>query len=396
MYREDRVTPVVKSKPIDLRLWDQVKTTKKPINVLSLCDGMGGVWQALKNSGILFNGYASEIDPYPIKVVMDRHVEVKHVGDMTRLSAKHLPQLDLIVGGSPCQGFSRASGSATNFDDPRSKLFWEYARIVKEAMEINPGCKFLLENVKMAQFAQDIISDTLGVSPIAINSALVSAQNRQRLYWTNIPQQEQPEDEGLVLADILDDDAFATDEMTTKQNKSFALTASYEGAVYWNSIERKQRTMIGTATKRKTKPSSSALCKHVADANDLNGHESLKRVYDPSGKAPTINAMTGGNREPKITCGAWRGRYVSGNSGKTEQRLEIRDGGKTNALTTVEKDNNVVLDDMYYRKLTVTECLRLQTYPDGYCDSVSKTRAYKMIGNSFTVKVIEHLIKGFK
>jgi len=396
MYREDKEVVVSTGKPIDLRLWDAVKTRRRPINALSLCDGMGGFWQALKNQDIPFIGYASEIDPYPIEVVMARHPEVKHVGDMTRLSAKHLPPLDLIVGGSPCQGFSRASGSATNFDDPRSKLFWEYARIVKEAIEINPNCKFLLENVKMAQFAQDIISETLGVQPIAINSALVSAQNRQRLYWTNIPQQGLPEDAGLVLADILDNDAFATDEMTTQQDKSFALTASYAGAVAWNSIERKQRTMIGTATKRGVTPSPTALCKHVADANDINGHESLKRIYDKSGKSPTVNAMTGGNREPKISCGAWRGRYVSGNSGKTEQRLEIRDGGKTNALTTVEKDNNVVKDDMYYRKLTVTECLRLQTYPDGYCDSVSKTRAYKMIGNSFTVKVIEHLIKGFK
>lgn len=159
-------------------------------NVLSLFDGMSCGQIALERAGITYdNYYASEIDKHAIKVTQHNYPNTIQLGDITKLNGKDLPKIDLLIGGSPCQGFSFA-GKQLNFNDPRSKLFFEYVRLKEE-------CKpkyFLLENVKMKKEYQDVISMYLGVEPILINSALVSAQNRKRLYWTNIPNVEQPED----------------------------------------------------------------------------------------------------------------------------------------------------------------------------------------------------------
>jgi site-specific DNA-cytosine methylase len=146
------------------------------------------------------------------------------------------------MGGSPCQGFSFA-GKQLAFNDPRSALFFEFVRCVEE---LKPKY-FLLENVRMKKEYLDVISEYMGVEPIMINSALVSAQNRVRFYWTNIPGVEQPEQRGIVLRDILETNPDNNlDKMTNKQGKSYALTASYNGAVAWNSLQRKQKTMIPT------------------------------------------------------------------------------------------------------------------------------------------------------
>lgn len=155
-------------------------------NVLALFDGMSCGQIALGRAGITYdNYYASEIDKYAMKVTMANYPNTKQIGSVTEVDVTTLPKISLIIGGSPCQGFSNA-GKGLNFDDPRSKLFFEYVRILNEVKRINPEVKFLLENVKMKKEWQDIISEQLGVQPIEINSALVSAQNRKRLYWTNI------------------------------------------------------------------------------------------------------------------------------------------------------------------------------------------------------------------
>jgi DNA-cytosine methyltransferase len=170
------------------------------INVLSLFDGMSCGQIALDQLGIkVDNYYAAEIDKYAMQIAKKNYPNTIHLGDVTSVYAQHLPKIDLLMGGSPCQGFSFA-GKQLNFDDPRSALFFEFVRLLKE-------CKpkyFLLENVRMKKEYQDVISEHLGVEPIMINSALVSAQNRVRLYWTNIPNITQPEDKGIVLKDILD------------------------------------------------------------------------------------------------------------------------------------------------------------------------------------------------
>ena len=175
------------------------------MNVLSLFDGMSCGQIALRKMGIkVDNYYASEIDKYAITVAKNNFPDMKHIGDVTALRAEDLPKIDLLMGGSPCQGFSFA-GKQLNFDDPRSALFFQFVRLLRD-------CKpkyFLLENVRMKKEYQQVISEHLGVEPVKINSALVSAQNRVRLYWTNIPGVyiTQPEDKGIVLKDILEDDA---------------------------------------------------------------------------------------------------------------------------------------------------------------------------------------------
>lgn len=172
------------------------------MKVLSLFDGMSCGQIALNRAGIRYTDYyAAEIDPHAIKVAKFNYPNTIHLGDVKNVSSSNLPNIDLLIGGSPCQSFS-AAGNGAGFNG-KSGLFWEYVRILKE---INPTY-FLLENVKMKREWQDIISNELGVQPIEINSKLVSAQNRPRLYWTNIPNILQPEDKNITMKDILELDA---------------------------------------------------------------------------------------------------------------------------------------------------------------------------------------------
>ena len=191
------------------------------MNVLSLFDGMSCGMIALDRLGIkVDNYYASEIDKYAMQVSAANYPEIIQVGDITKLDLSTLPQIDLVMGGSPCQGFSFA-GKQLAFDDPRSMLFFEFVKCVKE---LNPKY-FLLENVRMKKEYLDIISEYMGVDPIFINSSLVSAQSRQRYYWTNIPNVEQPEERGIVLRDILQDQL--VDDTSDLPEKSFVIKANY-------------------------------------------------------------------------------------------------------------------------------------------------------------------------
>lgn len=171
------------------------------MKVLSLFDGISSGRLALERAGIKVEKYyASEIDKYAIQVAQKNYPDTIQLGDCTKLNYLELLDVDLVIGGSPCQGFSFA-GKQLNFDDPRSKLFFEFVRAVRI---IKPRY-FLLENVKMKKEFQDIISAELGVEPIEINSSLVSAQNRKRLYWTNIPNLVLPTDKNIVLKSIVPD-----------------------------------------------------------------------------------------------------------------------------------------------------------------------------------------------
>jgi site-specific DNA-cytosine methylase len=169
------------------------------MNVLSLFDGMSCGQIALNKLGIKYKNYfASEIDKYAIKVTQDNFPNTIHLGDVKKIDFKSLPKIDLLMGGSPCQGFSLA-GKHLNFNDPRSALFFEYVRALRE---LKPKY-FLLENVRMKKESEDVISEHLGVKPIMINSSLISAQNRVRLYWTNLPV-TRPEDKKIYLKDVLE------------------------------------------------------------------------------------------------------------------------------------------------------------------------------------------------
>ena len=172
------------------------------MNVLSLFDGMSCGQIALNKLGIKVDNYfASEIDTYAIKVTQKNYPNTKQIGNVVDVKGAELPKIDLMYGGSPCQGFS-FSGKGLNFEDERSKLFFEFVRLLKET---KPKY-FLLENVKMKKESQDIISSYLGCEPIMINSSLFSGQNRPRYYWTNIANIEQPIDRGISLVDVMEND----------------------------------------------------------------------------------------------------------------------------------------------------------------------------------------------
>ena len=171
------------------------------MNILSLFDGMSCGQIALTQLGFKIDNYfASEIDKDAIQITKKNFPNTHHIGDVTKVKGSDLPKIDLLIGGSPCQGFSFA-GKQLNFNDPRSALFFEFVRLLKET---NPKY-FLLENVKMKKEYQDVITKYLQVEPIMINSSLVSAQNRIRLYWTNILNINQPKDKNIILKDILED-----------------------------------------------------------------------------------------------------------------------------------------------------------------------------------------------
>jgi DNA-cytosine methyltransferase len=306
-----------------------------------------------------------------------------------------------MMGGSPCQGFSFA-GHQLNFDDPRSKLFFEFIRL-RDA--IKPKY-ILLENVRMSKQSQDVISEYMGFQPQALNSSKASAQNRYRLYWFGKLQADgtykqihidEMIDKGITMQDILED-GFASDLMTNADGKSHCLTARYNGAVWWNSIERKQRTMV-----LKDNPTTSKDGLIRVGTADLRGHDSIKRVYAQEGKSPTLTTMQGGHREPKVAIGRIVNRRLDENGTRKDEQLElpftrqleVRADEKSNCLTTVQKDNVVVAKDMW-RKLTPLECERLQTLPDNYTNHVSNSQRYKMIGNGWTVDVIAHILKGIQ
>ena len=203
------------------------------MNVLSLFDGMSCGQLALQRAGIqVENYYAAEIDKYAIKVTQANFPSTVQLGDVTAVDPDSLPDIDLLIGGSPCQGFSFA-GKQLNFDDPRSKLFWEYVRLLKA---LKPKY-FLLENVKMKKESMDVITEALGVEPIFINSRLFSAQNRPRMYWTNIPFDVPTEDKGIVLRDILEP------EVEEKYYAGKKLRESYMGG---NQLNPKYKSQCNT------------------------------------------------------------------------------------------------------------------------------------------------------
>ena len=345
------------------------------MNVLSLFDGMSCGRIALERCGFRVDNYwASEIDKYAIKVAKANYPDTVHIGNVNNVIWPELfdgHRIDLLIGGSPCQGFSFAGGQLA-FDDPRSKLFFEYVRVLNES---KPKW-FLLENVNMKQEFQDIISEQLGVKPVRINSNLVSAQNRDRLYWTNIPVKSLPENRRIVLKDILE-------EGFTDRDKSHCLDANYwKGGNLKSYFEKSRRQLVFDLDDNTNK---SGLI--LAGEADLKGHGYNRRVYSPEGKAPTLAAASGGNLEPKILQVA-RGANKGG--------VRAHDG-KTPSLTGSSwEQNNFVTNGLSWRKLTPRECERLQTVPDDYTAHVSNTQRYKMLGNGWTVDVICHLLEGMK
>ena len=240
------------------------------MKVLSLFDGMACGRIALEQLGIpVEKYYASEIDKYAIQVAQANYPDIIQVGDVCDLDPKDYMDVDLIQGGSPCQGFSMA-GKQLAFDDPRSALFFEFIRLLKA---IKPKY-FLLENVKMKKEFLQIISEQVsecypeipfGIEPIFINSSLLSAQSRQRYYWTNIPGIKQPEDRGIVLKDILEDN-FESD-----RDKSYCIDANYSktGAKPHHYKDKYRRQLVNKPIKVGMNVEEVKIRKHEVDEKAL-------------------------------------------------------------------------------------------------------------------------------
>lgn len=310
------------------------------MKILSLFDGISCARVALERAGISVEAYyASEIDEYAIHISKKNYPEIVHIGDVRNIGNNEKSEkvlvspnckIDLLIGGSPCQDLSIAKKNRKGLEGERSGLFWEYVRILNE---VKPKY-FILENVaSMPKEAKEIITKTLGVEPIMINASLVSAQNRKRLFWTNIPNVTLPKDKGILLKDILESGDVPFTKYGIEQMKSNTVRSSGRGSGVddkhnWDTIRVGQFGKGGQGD----------------------------RVYSVNGKSVGLSALGGGR------------------------------GAKT-GLYKIEKN---------IRKLTPIECERLQGLPDNYTEGISNTQRYKCLGNAFNVDVVAHILSFIK
>jgi DNA (cytosine-5)-methyltransferase 3A len=328
----------------------------KKVNILSLFDGIAGAKQALKELNIKCKYYASEIDNYAMQVAKANHPDIIHIGDVKELDDGNLVLnnlagntgnkiniTDLLIGGSPCQDLSIAKKDRKGLQGDKSSLFYEYVRILNE---VKPKY-FILENVaSMSKASKEAITKELfNIDPIMINSALLTAQNRKRLYWVGKLvdgkyQQvkiEQPEDQKIYLKDIIEDGC-------VDRLKSYCIDANYyKGGNLKSYFEKSRRQLVFDKPVR---------------IGHFNKGGQGDRVYSINGKSVCLSSNGGGR-------GAKTGLY----------KIDLPNGEYT------------------IRKLATTECCKLQGFPDNYVSIVSKTQGYKALGNSFTVPVIKHILK---
>nr|DAR45068.1 MAG TPA: Cytosine specific methyltransferase [Caudoviricetes sp.] len=419
------------------------------MNVLSLFDGMSCGQIALKESGINVDKYfASEIDKYAISQTQTNFPDTIQLGDVTKISARDLPVIDLLIGGSPCQGFSFA-GKQLNFDDPRSVLFFEYVRILKEIREKNPNVKFLLENVRMKKECERVISEILGVQPVVINSALVSAQNRVRLYWSNIRTQKeglfgelytdipQPEDRNIFLKDILepsvDEKYFLSDKVVSKlleHKERHKKTGNGFGAVFHNESGKIGALTVGgkgmydlvcVAMRGREECLFKKRTEDGKSIRKITGRQKNMQQLEPrsDGKTNTLTTVHKDNlifvyqrqrgknngglfieKTPTISANAWeQNNLVLSGTFRTHKDdygfREIKSGKAATIPARAREDGggqNITMIGKSIRRLTHTECSRLQTIPDWYVWKCSDTQIYRMLGNGWTVEVIKHIL----
>ena len=315
----------------------------RSMKVLSLFDGLSCGRLALERAGIEVESYyASEIDKYASTISKKNWPDIIPIGDVTQVSYKdgvlhtqfgsYQTDIDMVIGGSPCQTISIA-GDGSGFDG-KSGLFYEWVRILRE---VNPEY-FLLENVCMKKEWENVITQEVGVAPIMINSALVSAQNRKRLYWTNIEGITQPTDKGVLLKDIL------------QENVGAEFFYSEKAISYLDRSKINKRFANYSDSKK-----SCCLVANFCKSLPYN-------VYVDKEKSYCLTA-----NYANMAC-------VNYNKGQGQ----------------------IVFDNKSIRKLTPVECERLQTIPDNYTKGVSNSQRYKMIGNGWTVDIISWIFKGLK
>ena len=345
--------------------------------VLSLFDGMACGMIAMQLSGVQVESYdAYEIDKYAIKTAQHNFPMIKEQGDVFTADFTQYDGVDFLIGGSPCTYWSIAQ--TKNRETVASGIGWElFSQYVRALHEAKPKYFIYENNKSMSKEIRASIDKEFGFEAVCINSALVSAQNRQRLYWVGKRNNdgtyskvnvEQPDDRGILLRDILETGI-------AWQEKSYNLTTRCNGAIPSDTLKRHRHTMVAEPVRIGTYPTS--------DGRLLNSQGS--RIYSVDGKAVTQSAQGGG-------WGAKTGLYaVPVDCPNRKYPVYEVCGG---LITIKDKQYPIKLTDGYYiiRKLSVTECKRLQTVPETYKFPVSNTQAYKMLGNGWTCEVIAHLI----
>lgn len=346
------------------------------MKILSLFDGISCARVALDRAGIPVEAYyASEIDKYAIQVSEKNYPDIKHIGSVTEV--KGYSEVDLLIGGSPCQDLSIAKKDRKGLDGERSGLFWEYVRILRE---VKPKY-FILENVaSMPKEAKEIITRELGVEPIMINAALVSAQNRKRLFWTNIPNVTLPDDRGILLKDILE---------TEVDEKYNVYSDNWRVARNTVDINNKSRCLNASNYKGALNDGMSLI-----RIGQIGKGGQGDRIYSPEGKSVALSAL-GGGRGAKT--GLYRIKNEPHGTALDYYNDTIVPNGKakvlgTNPQSTTAVAGQLVNDNSLIRKLTPIECERLQGLPDNYTEGVSNTQRYKALGNAFNVDVVTHIL----
>lgn len=309
------------------------------MKVLSLFDGISCARVALERAGIPVDAYyASEIDKYAIFISNKNYPDIIQKGSVTEINKGYdiTRDIDLLIGGSPCQDLSIAKKNRKGLDGERSGLFWEYVRILRE---VQPKY-FILENVaSMPKEAKEIITRELGVEPIMINASLVSAQNRKRLFWTNIPNVTLPEDRGILLKDILEEEV---DEKYKVYSDNWRVER--------NTVDVNDKSRCLNASNYKGALNDGMSLIRVGQIGKGGQGD---RIYSPQGKSVGLSALGGGR------------------------------GAKTGLYQT---------EEYTIRKLTPIECERLQGLPDNYTEGISNTQRYKCLGNAFNVDVVAHIL----
>ncbi len=427
------------------------------MNVLSLFDGCSGGQQALERAGIKYNKYyASEIDKHAIKVTQHNYPDTIQIGNVVDVDVTKLEPIDLLIGGSPCQSFSFAgkrNGMTTSCNEEiytlerylelkadgfqfegESYLFWEYMRILTDIRKYNPDVLFLLENVEMGAKWERVLSEAIGIYGVHINSALVSAQNRKRIYWTNIRVKEvglfgelhsdipQPEDRGILLKDILEDEVdekyYLTDEVVGNliehkrrhealgngfgakfhegEDKMGALKVGGRGiddlvcVAMRGRGENNEQTLepqLSGKSNSLTSVQKDNLVMQLNPSKESGGRQPYQpnRYYDVNGISPCLNTDA---RSPAIVIGC---------DYRSDEGLRYRDNGKSGTLQARARNDEscgqLASVGSRIRRLTPLECERLQTMKDNFTAVVSDSQRYKIIGNGWTIDVIAHIFK---
>ena len=433
----------------------------KPLTVLSLFDGMSCGQIALRDMGVPINRYyASEIDKHAIKQTQLNFPDTIQLGDVEKWREWDIdwPSIDLLLAGSPCQGFSLA-GKMLGHDDPRSRLYWVFLDILRHIQTYNPNVKFLLENVRMRPNDERQINESLGLMPVVINSSLVSAQNRVRLYWSNIRTRQEglfgdvhtdipiPEDRGIFIQDILEaevDDKYYIDSGVFGQDVSgkartirVGRALSTDDKHNWDVVkldrELRPKALQGKAScltagghsggnhsdmdileirdpwiekslRRKDEKACSLLsCSHqgyrsngmtiVLAVGSLRFFGETEFRTMKTMKSPCLNGQVreDGNNQAvvELAVGTWR-------THKEDKGFRAISECKSPCIPARARNDGsgqpCVKMNRLLRRLTPTECARLQTIPEWYKWGCSDTQAYKMLGNGWTVEVIKHIL----